>query len=333
MNNIIFILFFIVINLILFLYINKISKFLKLYDYPDNNRKIHKSKVPLIGGIYFFINITFYLILENFVLVDQTYFSNKREIISIYFGGLIFFLMGVYDDKNNLNPNTKLILSIFAIFISISLSNKFIVNDLNFLFYEKQINLDKFSIPFTIFCILVFLNAFNMIDGINGLSISYFLICTFYLLFISIWNLFFIILIICSIFFLYYNFKNKIFLGDSGSLLLGFILALIFIKSYNEDKILADQIIILMILPGIDLLRVAISRILKKKHAFEPDRNHLHHILMKKFNNFSSYILITTIILTASMLSLYIRNDFINLIGISLILAIYFLIINNFKSK
>ena len=110
-------------------------------------------------------------------------------------------------------------------------------------------------------------------------------------------------------------------------------MALIFIKSYNEDKILADQIIILMILPGIDLLRVAISRILKKKHAFEPDRNHLHHILMKKFNNFSSYILITTIILTASMLSLYIRNDFINLIGISLILAIYFLIINNFKSK
>lgn len=333
MNNIIFILLFIVLNLVLFFFINKIAKFLKLYDYPDNNRKIHKSKIPLVGGIYFFINLTVYIIIENFEFVDQTYFSNKREMISIYFGALIFFLMGIYDDKSTLKPNTKLILSILAIFISISLSNKFIVNDLNFLFYDKQINLNDFSVPFTIFCILVFLNAFNMIDGINGLSVSYFLICIFYLFSSSLWNLFSIVLIICSIFFLFNNLRNKIFLGDSGSLLLGFILALIFIKSYNEDKIFADQIIILMILPGIDLLRVAVSRIYKKKHAFEPDRNHLHHILAKKFNNLYSYFLIIAIILTGCMMSLYIKNDLVNLIGILLILIIYFFIINNFKSK
>ena len=333
MNNIIFILFFILLNLVLFFSINKTAKFLKLYDYPDNNRKIHRSKIPLIGGIYFFINLTFYIIFENFEFVDQIYFSDKREMISVYFGALIFFLMGIYDDKNTLKPNTKLILSIIGIIISISLSNKFVVNDLNFLFYDKQINLKDFSIPFTIFCILVFLNAFNMIDGINGLSVSYFLICIFYLFFSSVWNLFSIILIICSIFFLYNNFKNKIFLGDSGSLLLGFILALIFIKSYNENKIFADQIIILMILPGIDLLRVAVSRIFKKKHAFEPDRNHLHHILAKKFNNFYSYTIIIFIILSGCMMSLYIKNDLINLVGIFLILIIYFFIINNFKLK
>ena len=121
MNNIIFILLFIVLNLVLFFFINKIKKFLKLYDYPDNNRKIHKSKIPLVGGIYFFINLTVYIIIENFEFVDQTYFSNKREMISIYFGALIFFLMGIYDDKSTLKPNTKLILSILAIFISISL--------------------------------------------------------------------------------------------------------------------------------------------------------------------------------------------------------------------
>ena len=100
MNNIIFILLFIVLNLVLFFFINKIAKFLKLYDYPDNNRKIHKSKIPLVGGIYFFINLTVYIIIENFEFVDQTYFSNKREMISIYFGALIFFLMGIYDDKS-----------------------------------------------------------------------------------------------------------------------------------------------------------------------------------------------------------------------------------------
>ena len=263
------------------------------------------------------------MILIFFFDFDQKFFLNKRELLSFYVGCTFIFLIGFYDDKYNLKPNTKLLLSISAVIISINLSETFIISELNFLFLEKPIFLYDFSKVFTILSIIVFLNAFNMMDGINGLSVSYFLICILYL-FYGVFNLpLFTSLFICVIFFLFKNFKGKIFLGDNGSLLLGFILSLLFIKIYNQEKIFADQIILLMVLPGIDMLRVAITRILFKKHPFDADKTHLHHILMKAYNVNFSYLIIIGTILSLSIISLTIDYLFINLLLIFIVTTLY----------
>ena len=323
MNEISYILITFILNLVLFNQYRLFAKKLNLYDLPDGNRKIHKIKVPIVGGLIFFINIFFYLFSINFFDFNEIFFSNKRELFSFYIGCTLIFFIGFYDDKYNLKPNTKLLISIFTVIVSINLSETFIITELNFLFLDKTLFLYDFSKVFTILSIIIFLNAFNMMDGINGLSVSYFLICILYLFF-NVFNLpLFINLFICTIFFLYKNFKGKMFLGDNGSLLLGFILSLLFIKTYNQEKIFADQIILLMLLPGIDMLRVAIIRILFKKHPFIADKTHLHHLLMRATNVNFSYLIIISIILTLAIISLTINYIFINLILIFIVTILY----------
>jgi len=333
MINFFYIIFIIIINLTLFKYIDKIAHKLNLYDYPDNKRKIHKKKTPLVGGIFFLINILYYLIFQNLFFSNQVLFESIRELISFYFGIIFFFLIGIYDDKYTLNSNTKLVLSILVILFSINLSDQFLIKDLNFIFLNKTINLNSFSILFTIFCILAFINSFNMLDGINGLSVSYYLICLFFLFVPNYIDSFYLSLLICSSFFLIYNFRGKIFLGDNGSLVLGFMLSLLFIKFYNEKKIFADEIIALMILPGIDMIRVASSRILRKKHAFEPDQNHLHHLLMKMYNEKISYFIIIGIILLTYVISKFVKYDLINILCIVTVTLIYLFFIKKIKLK
>ena len=132
---------------------------------------------------------------------------------------------------------------------------------------EDIINLGKFSIYFTAFCILLFINAINMFDGINLQVILY-----SSLLFIAncyfFGNLYLLLLFIPLIIVLIFlNYKNKLFLGDNGTMLLGFLISCFFIINYNNFNIkFADTIFIFMMLPGLELLRLAISRIMKKRN-------------------------------------------------------------------
>ena len=88
------------------------------------------------------------------------------------------------------------------------------------------------------------------------------------------------------------NYQNKLFLGDNGSLLIGFLISCFFIFNYNNDKIEnSDTIFIFMMLPGLELLRLAITRILKKRNPFSADDTHIHHLLLKKFK-YNSVIMI-----------------------------------------
>lgn len=332
MNNLLFIIGLLFINIILFIIMTKLFTKLKIYDEPDFSRKIHTSNVPLVGGIIFLINLSLYLFVKSFIEISP-YFSGFRELFAFLFGSFFIFLIGLYDDKYSLKPNTKLILLSIIVASSISISTSFQINYVSFLFNEKIIFLETFGIVFTIFCFLVFLNAFNMIDGINGLSASYFLICLIYLIILNFNFHFFLFLFIPAIIFLYFNFRNKAFLGDGGSLLLGFILSCLFIKSHNESLIFADQIVLLMLVPGIDMLRVAIIRLLKKKHPFKADQSHLHHLILKKYTPKISYYSIIFIIGISALLSKFIENKFINIIQIIIILFLYFSYINFRRSK
>lgn len=326
-DELIFTISLIFVNIFLFKIFIKLFNKLKIYDEPDFSRKIHTSNVPLVGGVIFLLNIFLYLLTN--ILIDATaYFNSIRELLAFLTGSFLIFLVGLYDDKYILKPNTKLILISIIIMTTLSIDNSFEIKFINVLFNEKVILLKTFGTVFTIFCFLVFLNAFNMIDGVNGLSASYFLACLVYIMVLNHNFYFFIFLIVPAIIFLLFNFRNKAFLGDGGSLLLGFILSCLFIKTHNQQLIFADQITLLMLIPGIDMLRVAVLRILKKKHPFDADQSHLHHLLLKKYTPKISYLLIITFITISILLSKIIESKFINLFLIFIILICYFSYIN-----
>lgn len=331
-NNLIFIVVLIFYNIFLFKLFIKIFNKLQIYDKPDFFRKIHKSNVALAGGAIFIINIFLYFFFLLF-FEETNYFNGNREALSFILGSILIFLTGLYDDRYSLKPNTKLILIGIIVAMSVSTNDIFLVKDIKFIFYENLIYLEGFKFFFTIFCFLVFLNAFNMMDGVNGLSVSYFIICLIYLNLLNKDFYFFSFLLLPALVFLYYNFQNKVFLGDSGSLLLGFILSCLFIKGHNEQYIYADQIILLMMIPGIDMIRVATIRLINQKHPFKADQSHLHHIILKKYNPKISYYLIITIIGLTAFLSHIISNKFINILEIIFILIIYIFFLIFIKSK
>ena len=131
-----------------------------------------------------------------------------------------------------------------------------------------------------------------------------------------------IVLIISSLFFIYLNYSNKCFLGDNGSLLIAFILSYLFIKSYNNNIFYADQIFLLMMIPGFDLLRLAITRIYNGNHPFKADRNHLHHILLQKYGS-DKTLLITFFIITVPNVISFTLGGTLYLILLTIILYFY----------
>jgi len=113
-------------------------------------------------------------------------------------------------------------------------------------------------------------------------------------------------------FFSYLNYRNKSFLGDGGTLLIAFIVSYVFIKLYNLELIrYTDQIFIYMMLPGIDLIRLFFKRIANKKNPLRPDRNHLHHLLIKKFTGIKSLLIMQFLIIIPLVISYYNIDRFI----------------------
>ena len=328
-----YIIFFIIlfINLIIFKFNDEISEKFNLYDMPDFERKIHKKKVAVTGGIFLYINIIIFLLFLLFKLTNSYsfLFSGYRELFSFIFLISSLFFIGLYDDRYNLKPLTKLFISAFAIFIFVLLNENIIIENLFFETFDYNIFLSKFSIPFTILSILIFLNALNMFDGID-LQVSTYTF--FILLYILIkFNFYFLILLFPVFFFIiYFNFKKKIFLGDSGTNILAGIISFLIIKSYNlNTNISCEEIFLLMLIPGIDMLRLFIIRIVNGKDPFFPDKNHLHHLYLKKFSPKTTFLIIQLQIFVPLLLYQIFKLDLLILNLISIL--IYTLVIINFK--
>tara|TARA_B100001057_G_scaffold493316_1_gene587488 strand:- start:1102 stop:2070 length:969 start_codon:yes stop_codon:yes gene_type:complete len=311
------------LNFFILRYIRKIIGYINLFDYPDNNRKIHREKIAPIGGVIILINlICFYLI--NFFL-DK----NIHELLMLIFAVSIFIL-GFIDDKFRINSNLKFILFIFFAFLLFYFDNNLIINELSFSFLEKNINIGKYSLFFSIFSLVIFLNAFNMFDGINLQSSLY---AIFILLIFVFHNFYFnisIIIILSLIFFLILNYKNICFLGDNGSLLIAFLISYIFFQSANDGIFFADEILLIMLVPGIDLIRLFFLRLRQKKSPFSPDNNHFHHHLINKFGLIKTNIYILFLIIGPYIVAKF-TNNFVLLIIFTIL--IYFFMLRALKVK
>ena len=325
--------FIIFCNLIFLFFFQKIAKYINIFDLPDDKRKIHNNKTSLLGGLIFLTNIFSYLIYEVIVnkspiletFAFQKYLSAFLFICSL----IVIFVIGFVDDKVRLSA--KLRLALLTIIISINL----LVNpELNIslikLSFMSPFSIGELSFFWTLLCFLLFINAFNFFDGLNlqsaGLIYS---ICIFFL-YKNIFFDFFIVIFIANTLFLYLNYQSKTFLGNSGSFFLPFLFGAFFISSYNNiPSVMADEIVVLMLIPGWDLLRLFFLRIMQKKNPMSADNNHIHHYLIKKFSQTKSAMIVQSIIWIPFFLSQYLGYIYFILIAQTIC---YFLIIARYRN-
>ena len=207
-------------------------------------------------------------------------------------------------------------------FISIELSNKIL--ELNFIQ----------SLILTIFCILSFQNAMNMIDGLNGLSSMIMIIINVFLIYYSKDSNFIEVnKFLTTFLFVYFlfNFRSKLFFGESGIYLVTFITSLLIIFAYKRNFILLDQIILLLLIPGIDMIRVSLHRLKNKLKVSQPDKNHIHHLIFRKYNVNICLLLILLLIFPFNFLAIIFPTFTIIFILINII--IYLITINYFSKS
>ena len=333
------ILFFFVVPFFLFLSL-KISKYFKLVDFPDHLRKLHVDEVPLAGGVFFgILFLFFFLIYLYFYFFDKFYLNFPKSEINdffiLFFSILSCFVVGIFDDKKNLSPQSKLILIFLIIFFSLNcLSENFVLTKLYF-FSNITKQLDTFATLFTAFCFLLLLNASNMADGVNSLASIMFSIWIYIInIFLDQNSYYFFInciLIFSLLLFAIFNFKNKCFLGDSGCFILSVYISFITIYSYNlnlnnDIKILnIESVFLLFLIPGIDMFRIFLKRIYNKKNPFRPDNDHFHHILIRKIS-ISRVIIIYSSLIVLPWFLYYMNVSLLIYIIISTLLIFFFLI-------
>ncbi len=315
------------ISFIFFLKLDLISSHLNIFDTSDHIRKIHKKKIPPIGGLIFFIIFLIYSLIIYF-FYESNIFYHQKHILIFFVTCFLIFLTGLVDDKINLSSKRKTI--IFLILISILVLNDdgLIVYFLRSTLLNKTFALGNISTFFTIFSIFVFINAFNMFDGINLQSGLYSLTIFLFFLLKGIEPLIFIPFSFISLIFLIYNFRGKIFLGNCGSYFLSFLISAFIIKSNIKlSHISVEEIVILMMIPGLDLIRLFCKRLVSGQSPFIADRNHIHHILSSKFSDIKSVTIIFSLTFIPILFLQYLNNFIIIIFQIFL----YFSLIIYFK--
>lgn len=285
-----------------FFFIPQIIRFCKkkgLYDKPDG-RKIHHNAIPRLGGISFLPSM---LLASLIVIVvhNQDYAGHQVTLsswsITFFFCLLLIYGVGIVDDLVGLGAKTKFTVQTIAA-ILLPLSGLYINNLYGFLgLYEIPF---AAGVPLTVFIIIFACNAINLIDGIDGLSagLSLLALMGFMVCFYreGIYNYCVLIAGLTGVLvsFLYFNIwgnaekGHKIFMGDSGSLTLGFILGFLFVKftmdNPNVRQFRLDSMMLaytLLIVPTFDVVRVSLVRLYHRKPIFTADKNHIHHKLMR----------------------------------------------------
>jgi len=256
--------------------ISKISYNLNLVDEP-NRRKIHLTPTAYTGGLGLCL-----IYLMGIFLFD---FSSEKLnlILSIAF---LIGIVGFVDDKYNLNVGGKLSLQVIPIIYLIIIENLSLNHMGNYNYFKLELN--SFSIPFTLLAILFLINSFNYFDGLDGV-VSFLTISTLGILFFLTPNenikLFLIIVLIPILFFLCFNFSifklPKLFLGDSGSLLLGFITAFTLIYLSIQKNVHPILLAFSISIFVYEFLSVNLIRLKNKKNIFSAGQDHLHHLFFK----------------------------------------------------
>lgn len=272
----------------------KACRYYKFFDVP-NERKVHSKPVPRLGGVIFLPATVAGLFAASWiqVVMGGEKFVFGISTMAMTTGALVIYLIGIIDDRNGMKASHKFLIQTVAAMI-MPLCN-LIVTDLNGLFGIHEIPVWA-GYLLTVLTILTIVNAINLIDGIDGLSSGLcILILSAYTFLMSshpaIASVNAAIVGSLVVFWCFNMFGKiggmKIFMGDAGSLFLGYVCAYMGIKSLMRPIASMDcgdeQMLIsitLLFIPVIDVVRVALQRRLTGHGIFEPDKTHIHHILM-----------------------------------------------------
>jgi undecaprenyl-phosphate alpha-N-acetylglucosaminyl 1-phosphatetransferase len=268
-------------TMLIILAITPLAKQFRLLDSPDG-RKNHQGLVPMVGGLAIYIvNLAALLIMS---LPDNFFW--------LMLSGVIIVAVGTLDDAYELGVMIRLA-SQFLATIILLVASPIWIQALNIDIWALEAGVNLLGLPLTIFAVIGLTNGFNMADGIDGLASGHILVglasigTTLYITQGYIYHLEWFIVLVSSVFtFWLINMSltpfRKIFLGDAGSALLGFVMAWILIYYSQEPIALIHPIAALwcVSVPVLDMLVVIAKRVKNGKSPFLPDRNHLHYILV-----------------------------------------------------
>lgn len=296
----------------------RLSHELHLYDLPDS-RKVHTIPVPRLGGVAFLptviISIAIVVAVASRFGITFGALSEAgapQHFVAYLAGAMMLYCLGIYDDVHGVGYKLKFAIQIFAAFL-LCISGLWIAS-LDHIFYIDRIPY-WIGMPLTVVFVVYITNAINLIDGIDGLASGLSAISLFVAILLCmmsgdiIWAMLAIAYLgVVLTFFCFnvYGGKNKVFMGDAGSLTLGYTLSFIVLHFWQAHPVWNPYlhnigIIILstLIIPMLDVIRVMMSRIRDGRNPFLPDKNHIHHKLMR--TGLSGRMTMLTILLISAL--------------------------------
>ena len=277
LNDIMMALLALLISLILVPFVAKLAIKIGAVDKP-NERKVHTKIMPRMGGLAIYLSFFAVLFLSHEMTMQH---------IGLLTGGTVLVLVGIIDDKTDMPAKIKLLGQIFAacIVVAAGVRVEFMTN----FRLGGVFPLYIFSVPFTVLWIVAITNAVNLIDGLDGLAAGTSIIAAAtmaisgYATGQTEMASMALMLIGASLGFLKYNFHPaKIFMGDTGSMFLGYNLSVLAIMGFTKSFTVLSLVtpILVLAIPILDTLFAIIRRKMNNKPIFKPDKNHLHHCLL-----------------------------------------------------
>lgn len=280
------------ISFILTPYVIRLANKIGAIDIPKDDRRVHKSPIPRMGGLSIYLSC---------IIVSLFTLKMNYRMFGLLFGATFIVVMGIIDDVKPLKPLTKLLVQIAAACILMLFNIRIKTLSLPFFGHDRYFDIGYFGMLLTILWVVGVTNAVNLIDGLDGLACGTGIIASITLFIISLISgrylsaIMTITLAGASLGFLYYNFNPaKIFLGDTGSQFIGYMLASISIlsaiKYYTAFSIFVP--ILAFGVPIYDTLSSIVRRKMNGKPIMEADRGHLHHRLLDKGYSHKQTVLI-----------------------------------------
>jgi len=263
--------------------VTKIAKHINAIDVPKDNRRVHTKPIPRLGGLGIFAGFLFGYMLFG---------VHSIQMNSILIGSFIIIITGIIDDIKPIRAKYKMLAQICAA-CSIIFYGNILLNEITA--FGQVFEFGIMAYPVTLFFIIACINVINLIDGLDGLSggiTSIFLLTMGIISFIQgrqgtlEITLIFIMLGATSGFLLHNFNPAKIFAGDTGSMFMGFIIAVVSLLGFKGAMFLSFMVpLAVLAIPILDTLFAICRRLLKKKPIFEADKDHMHHQFLKM--NFS----------------------------------------------
>lgn len=270
--------------------VKKIANFIGAMDIP-NERKVHKKPIPRLGGLGIY---------AGFLLGYMFFGEQTIQMNAVLIGSIIIIITGIFDDIKPIPAKWKFLCQIIGSSV-IPLYGGILLKDVSA--FGIYLNFGILSYPITILFITAVINCINLIDGLDGLAagISSIYFITIGIIAILLHRSTGLDVILCFIMlgstlgYLYHNFyPATIFMGDSGSMFLGYIIAVIALLGFKNVTLTSIFIpLLLLAIPILDTLFAILRRIINHKPIGEPDKNHLHHQLLKlKFSQRKTVLII-----------------------------------------